>query len=577
MEHETITTSAPIALLKATIVGAAQEQTQASHPAGEDGFHGTGALEPPYDPRVLADLFEHASALRPNVDAYATNIDGFGHRFEPIVDFDSEDAPRKVADALRIERAYRGESDAELADDEVEREVTGLRHHARAERARLEAFFEACCFEHSFVALRRRTRQDLEVTGNAYWEVLRNGAGQIARFIYVPSYTVRLLPRDEAAVQVLERVRTSAIGLDEGTSTRRLRRFVQVEGGPPVFFKQLGDPRVVSRNTGRVFTTAAELTAANAADAPATEMIQFAIHAPASPYGVPRWIGALLSVLGSREMEEVNLSYFSNKSVPPLAVLVSGGKLSESTVPRIERFVEENLKGKHNFHKLLILEAESGPGSGENRTRIELKPLTEAQQQDALFSSYDERNIDKVGAAFRLPRILRGDGRETNKATAEAALRFAEEQVFQPERDEFDHIVNHVLLNELGIRFWKFRTQSPVARDPERMTEMIERMVRVGVLTPEEGRQLAGDVFNREFRVIDADWTRRPITLTLAGVQTQSVDLNPRADDLGAEAQRLLALRNELASEEDRLAKRRMELARQYLGEAAGVGDGKRD
>jgi hypothetical protein len=130
--------------------------------------------------------------------------------------------------------------------------------------------------------------------------------------------------------------------------------------------------------------------------------------------------------------------YFENKSVPPLALLVSGGRLSEASVPRIERFIEENLKGKTNFHKVLILEAEAGSGAGDNaRAKIELKPLTEAQQQDALFQVYDERNIDKVGSAFRLPKLLRGESKDFNRATAESALRFAEDQVFQPERDEF--------------------------------------------------------------------------------------------------------------------------------------------
>ena len=62
----------------------------------------------------------------------------------------------------------------------------------------------------------------------------------------------------------------------------------------------------------------------------------------------------------------------------------------------------------------------------------------------------------------------------------------------------------------MGIRFWRFRSQTPVTRDPERMTEMVERLVRVGVLTPEEGRLLAGDIFNREFRKIGDDWTKRP-------------------------------------------------------------------
>jgi hypothetical protein len=99
------------------------------------------------------------------------------------------------------------------------------------------------------------------------------------------------------------------------------------------------------------------------------------------------------------------------------------------------------------------------------------------------------------------------------------------------------------------------------------MTEMVERLVRVGVLTPEEGRQLAGDIFNREFRKIGDDWVRRPITLTLAGVQNGVQDLwakRPGPDGIVGSAKQLLALREELRSEEQKLAERRIELARQY-------------
>jgi capsid portal protein len=239
-------------------------------------------------------------------------------------------------------------------------------------------------------------------------------------------------------------------------------------------------------------------------------------------------------VLGSREMEEVNYSYFQNKSVPPLALLVSGGRLADGTVGRIERFLEENIKGKRNFHRVLVVEAEGATGaqaSAEARARIELQPLTDAQQSDALFANYDERNIDKVGSSFRLPRLLRGDSREINRSTSESALRFAEDQVFAPERDEFDYVMNRRILGAMGIAFWRFRSQTPVTRDPERMTAMVEKLVRVGVLTPEEGRMLAGDIFNRELPKLSAPWTKQPITLTLAGIQNRAAapTLNSRS------------------------------------------------
>jgi hypothetical protein len=131
--------------------------------------------------------------------------------------------------------------------------------------------------------------------------------------------------------------------------------------------------------------------------------------------------------------------------------------------------------------------------------------------------------------------------------TADAALRFAEDQVFQPERDEFDYVLTKRLLGDMGIRFWRFRSQTPVTRDPERMTDMVEKLVRVGVLTPEEGRQLASDIFNREFPKLTADWVKRPITLTLAGIQTGSGEppSKPPAETLVDETKRRMALARE--------------------------------
>jgi PBSX family phage portal protein len=562
-------------LLKAIVLGA-----RVPDPASTSGGEGvgalfgiSGALEPPYDPEALCLLLEHSNSLRQNVDAYSTNIDGFGHRLDPAIDFDADDADRRIAECIYLERLAardRGclapEAELEPTPDEIKERRRELVQLARAERARLTSFFEASSFDHSFVELRRRTRQDLEVTGNAYWEVLRDAKGDVARLVYVPSYTMRLLPLDPTPVDVEESVRISPVTVERVATRQRMRRFLQIQYAQRTYFKAFGDPRVVSRTNGEVFASNEALHEARPDDGPATEVLHFAIGSPRSPYGIPRWIGALLAVLGSRQMEEVNYLYFENKSVPPLALLVSGGKLSETSIPRIERFIEENLKGKNNFHKILILEAE-GPASTSDaaRAKIELRPLTEAQQHDALFQDYDERNIDKVGGAFRLPRLLRGDSRDFNRAVADAQLRFAEDQVFQPERDEFDFIINRKLLADMGVRFWRFRSQTPVTRDPERMTGMVEKLVRVGVLTPEEGRVLASDIFNREFAKLGADWTKRPITLTLAGIQTGVEDLHrpPPSETIVDQAKRLLALREELAAEEARVAARRTALARE--------------
>jgi len=315
----------------------------------------------------------------------------------------------------------------------------------KLEKLQLELFFTHPAGSLSLVELRERTRLDLEVTGNAYWEIVRDGRGQISMLSHAPSIEMRLRPLDAESVEAAEPRRISAVSFREIKIRKRYRTFVQRVNGQEVrFFKELGDPRLVSAVTGIAYTNDAAAKKAEKNFLPATEMMHFRIYSPLSVYGVPRWVGATPAVLGTRAAEEVNLLYFDNKAVPPLAILVSGGTLARGAVQRIKNYIRDHIKGRDNFHSILVLEAEGRAaiaGSTPPRVRIELKPLTDAQQQDALFMKYDERNTEKIGGMFRIPRILRGDVRDFNRATADAALRSAEQQVFQPERVKVDFMV----------------------------------------------------------------------------------------------------------------------------------------
>jgi PBSX family phage portal protein len=495
-----------IVLMKAMVIGKQAESNVRQEGNAETLFQGLGTLAPPYDPETLCLLIEHSGSLRQCLEAYAVNIDGFGHRFEPTLPLYGPTSESAVKDEL----AGTGSTEDPTATAEEWKKV------AAAEHARLRIFFDRSTAGegYSFVSLRRRTRIDLETMGNAFWEVLRNKTRQVARFVYVPSQTVRLTPLDKEGTAVQRRERATATSYEVVDGRRRFRHFVQIVDGQSVYFKEFGDPRPISKRSGKVV----EGGEFQDGDGPATEMMHFRVHSPRTAYGIPRWIGALLSVLGSRKAEEINLAYFDNKSVPPLAILVSGGRLAEDAIPRLENYIKEELQGSSNFHKILILEAESDPG-GTGSVKVEIKPLTDAQYTEELFSKYDERNINKVGQAFRLPPILRGETPSTiNRATALAAIRFTEEQVFQPERDDFDFLINTQIMADLGIRFWKFVSNSPVTRDPERMTAMTTDFGKVGALTPNEMRVLAEDVFNRAYPAITEPWGNVPLPILLAGM-----------------------------------------------------------
>lgn len=536
-------------------------------------FDQAGGIQPPYDPQVCIKWYELSTALRPNVDAYATTIDSYGHRFRPVIDLDAEDVDEKVSDILYQRRL--AESGGVADDDsleptaaEIEKEKLVLRRQARRELQRCEAFFKSCCVESSFIRLRRKTRTDLEVTGNAYWEVLRNRAGLPARFVWMPSYLTRLMPVDEQFTQVVEYERVSPVDYEEVKIQRRMRRFVQIDEYTlvPTYFKEFGDTRTLSAKSGRFYPSPEALASAEPGAAAASEVIHFKVDWPNSPCGVPRWVGAYPEIAGSRAASEVNYLYFDNKSVPPLAMLISGGRLAKGADKRIEDYIENNLKGRANFHKILLVEAESD-GKTSAQARVELKPLNDLIQKDALFQQYDERNIDKVSAQFRVPRLLRGDTRDFNRATAEAALRLAEEQVFGPEREDFDWLINVKLLPVLGIRFWTFSSLTPVTKDPERLGKLIALLCGAGVLLPKEARRLAVDVFNVPLPDVKQAWASRPVAFTLAGIQTGGEMDGGETPDEGLlkDARNLLGLSERLRTEQEQLQQRRMAMARDIV------------
>lgn len=521
-------------ILKARILGEdADDARMESNAADVDDakgiFRDAGVIDPPYDLLELAELYEKSGILRPNVESYANNIDGNSHHYKPVVNVDSDDAHERIFDALYLERVLAKEAGEPISkldptEKEVEDKLIEIGRTMRVEKSRLDCFFESCTVDESFVSLRRRTRTTLESTGNAYWEVIRRErTRKVSQFVFLPVHTMRLLPLGTDRVEVDLPIRTTPITISTEKVKRRFRRFIQVIDRRTTWFKEFGDPRIMSANTGKFFSSPEALKAAEPTATEATEVYHFKLHSSLSVYGVPRWIGNLFGVAGSIKADEVNYLYFDNKAVPPLALLVSGGTVTEQSVERIEDYIEENLKGSANFHKILVIEGESAPSQdgtqNTGKLKLELKPLTSAQLSDGIFQKYDERNMDKAGMAYRLPRLLRGDVRDFNRSTADAALEFTESQVFSQERNDFDRMIDRMVLWSLGITLWSFQSNSVSISDPKVMAEVIAKLTEANVLVPADARELAGElVFNRDLRKIDADWAYQPVMLTQVGV-----------------------------------------------------------
>ena len=441
------------------------------------GFYGDGIIQPPYNLDWLAQLPEHSNVLSQCIEAMEVNIDGFGFTLEPAFEFEPDN------------------------------------EEAIAEQKTIYHFFEFCNFELPYSQLRRRVRHDLELLGNAYWEVIRDGKGDIVWLEHIEGHKMRLTTLDREYTPVTYMIRDDDSNvLQEYPSRKRFRRYVQLKDGQQVYFKEFGDPRIIDSVTGCVNVDA---------ELPATEIIHFKLYCPYSPYGVPRWIGNWLAVVGSRQAEEVNYEYFENNTVPPMALLVTG-QLQDNIVERIRDYVNDEMKGRKSFNKILVIEAAPYEASlGQDKrmipANIKFQPLSDAQQKDSLFDNYDKTNREKIRSSFRLPPIFVGLTSDYTRATAKESREVAEEQVFGPEREDHDFVINRLLFPAMVFHYWKYKSLPPKVNDIEVMGAALNTFSNCG-LTVRESREEIMKLLNHPLSGIDenADWLDMPLQIYLA-------------------------------------------------------------
>lgn len=467
----------------------------ASEALPEEPFNQLGhkgrIILPPFDLLTLAMLPENSSELNQCVETMEMNIEATGYRF---------------VSRLRLDDVTKTEDDAaQDTKGELTTEQRQLLADSRAEKVRLSNFFTYCT-EESFVQFRRRLRRDLETTGNAYFEVIRNAAGDIQGFTHLPSYQMRLGKVEEEPYEVTRKVLElqpdGSVEIKDQRIMRRFRTFVQsrsihqgrttssLTGHKVVWFKEFGDPRAWSKRDGEIKD---KLKATDRA----SEVFHLKLYSPRSPYGLPRFIGNLLSIFGDRAAEEINWVTFKNNNIPSMAIAVSGGQLTQGTLDRIESFVESAIQGSDNYSKFLVIEAEpSGEDTGEDggQVKINIQPLTKEQHADALFQNYSEKNHDKIRRSFRLPPIFVGQAADYSRSTAESSRRLADEQVFAPERVEFDEIMNRLIFPEMGVMFHKFKSNTPNTTDNTQLVKILGGSEKTGGMTPRIARYMLEDI-----------------------------------------------------------------------------------
>lgn len=434
---------------------------------------GLEVIEPPFNLSSLLRIPRENNMLRQCIDAMVTNVEGHGWRLE-----------------------YVGEEDGEETAESL------------AEKETLTNLLKFPNPDQSFQEMRERVRRDLEYTGNAYLEIGRDREGRVVMVSHAPSHLMRLTVKEPNPVEVVATLPREGEGREQRVR-RRFRRFVQAVGAKRVFFKEYGDPRPINPGTGRV-------DEGLGLEQQATEVLHIVQYAPGSAYGVPRWINQLPAILGSRQAELTNLDFFKDNAVPAMALLVSGGQVTQTVIDEVEDHFRA-IRGRDSFNRIMIIEAHGDEDAASQdgtipTPRMDMKPLQNERQRDALFQTYDQNNMSKVRSSFRMPPIFVGLAQDYTHATAKTSFEVAESQVFGPERARMDEMWNSRILSTYEPRFWALRSLPPRISDPSDIVDAIRAFDEAGAMTPNVAIGLANDFFDLEIPNIEAEWGDFPFS-----------------------------------------------------------------
>ena len=400
------------------------EDSFAGSYSGQSDSTAVVIMEPTFKPGVLHALTATNNILGQCIEIMEVNVDGTGHTIELIEGGEENEGEKKI----------------------------------------LESFFNEPYPNKSMISIRRELRSDLESTGNGYLEVVRNIADEILMMNYLPGVDMRLVRYDEPVV--VPKTLTRAGKEIEVKVRARERRFVQLINGKKVYFKEFGSSRDLDRDTGKWATGKLPI------EKRASEVLHFTMtKEPKTPYGSPRWINQLPSILGSRKAEEFNLDFFDSGGLPPVLVVVQGGYLGEG----VKDALQAHLGGTGSKHRAAIVEAISSSGSldSSGSVKVTVERFGTERQQDSMFQQYDKNCEDHVRASFRLPPLFTGRAQDYNFATALTGYMTAEAQVFGPERVEFDERMRWII-KALGVKSYTFKSKPMTLTNVDNQLKAIE-------------------------------------------------------------------------------------------------------
>ena len=373
---------------------------------------------------------------------------------------------------------------------------------------------------------------DYASLNRAYIEVVRGNvvnpedasiSKKVTALYHVPATTIRKTKKDSVPVLVPTKLKRFGKVLDI-KAPRYFRRYAQkvesLAAGARnyIYFKEFEDPRNIHKYTGQVLNELEAREAASKGEL-ATEIFEIADYEPNEVYALPVWINQLNAILGSKLCNEVNLSFFENNTIPSMVVLVSGGGLTDNSYKEVKKAFE-NIKGGQSFNKILFLEAVGDEDAASEDgsipvPKLEMKPLKDVQQDDAIFQKYKDSTNRTILSSYRIDPILVGLAEAADKAAAEVAVLAAEAEVFGPLRKKIEDFISKVVVvdeNGFPDKDWALKFRPTNVMKQESIFTAIRYGLASGALTPNAIIAMLNNSLNIDIPAIKEFWGDIPST-----------------------------------------------------------------
>ncbi len=317
------------------------------------------------------------------------------------------------------------------------------------EKNRLMEFLTKPNSEEALRTILKQLLVDLGAIGYFGIEVVRNIKGEITSVYHVPAHT--LLVHDSK------------------------KKYAQVRNNKKVWFKAFGLKKDIGYKDGK--------SGSYTMKTKANELIFYKNFYPKSDYyGVPNGIAATGSIMGLIALRDYNLAFFENYGVPS-AVIILEGEWEDDSNKKVSNFLNKEIKGTENAYKTLVV-------TQPDKCTFKYTPLG-VTVKEASFKLYEQARRDDILISYSMPpeRIgVRITG-TLGGNVAEEATKIYVQGVVEPLQLDLEDLINNKLLDS---EIYKFKFENIDTRDIVALSEVHNKRIEHGTMTPNEARNALG-------------------------------------------------------------------------------------